>query len=71
MFENKVLGNIFRATSDETARDWRKVHNVELCALYSSPNIIRNLRSIGLGWAGHVERMKETINANKRFSGKT
>ena len=68
MFENKVLRKIFGA---KFAREQRKLHNVELYALYSSPNIIRNLKSRRLRWAGYVARMKETRDADKRFSRKT
>ena len=45
MFENKVLRKIFGAKRDEITREWRKLHNAELHALYSWPNIIRNLKS--------------------------
>ena len=45
VFENKVLRKIFGAKKDEITRGWRKLHNVELHALYSSPNIIRSLKS--------------------------
>ena len=40
VFENKVLRNIFGAKQDEITREWRKLHNAELHALYSSLNII-------------------------------
>ena len=40
MFENKVLRKIFGAKKDEITREWRKLHNAELHALNSSPNII-------------------------------
>ena len=42
-FENKVLRKIFGAKRDKITGEWRKLHNAELNALYSSPNIIRNL----------------------------
>ena len=42
VFENKVLRKIFGAKKDEITGKWRKLHNAELHALYSSPNIIRN-----------------------------
>ena len=45
VFENKVLRKIFRAKKDEITGEWRKLHNAELNALYSSRNIIRNLKS--------------------------
>jgi hypothetical protein len=43
--------------------DWKKLHNEELHNLYSSPNIIRMIKSKRMRWAGHVTRMGETINA--------
>ena len=54
MFENKVLRKIFGAKRDEITGEWRKLHNAELHALYSSPNITRSLKSRRLRWAGHV-----------------
>ena len=45
VFENKVLRKIFGAKKDEIKVEWRKLHNGELHALYSSPNIIRGLKS--------------------------
>ena len=45
MFENKVLRKIFGAKKDKITGEWRKLHNAELHALYSSPNIIRSLKS--------------------------
>ncbi|KAJ4438385.1 hypothetical protein ANN_14330 [Periplaneta americana] len=44
-------------------REWRKLHNAELHALYSSPDTIRNIKSRRLRWAGHVARMGESKNA--------
>ena len=49
VFENKVLMKIFGAKRNEIAGEWRKLHNAELHALYSSPNIIRNLKLRRLG----------------------
>ena len=45
-------------------------HNAELHALYSSPNIIRNLKSRRLRRAGHVARMEQFINAYRVLVGK-
>ncbi|KAJ4445552.1 hypothetical protein ANN_12232 [Periplaneta americana] len=56
VFENKVLRKIFGAKRDEVTGEWRKLHNTELHALYSSPDIIRNIKSRRLRWAGHVAR---------------
>ena len=63
MFENKVLRRYLGLKKDEITGEWRKLHNVELHALYSSPNIIRSLKSRRLRWAGHVARMEESRNA--------
>ena len=60
VFQNKVLRKILGAKLDEITGEWRKLHNAELHALYSSPNIIRNLKSRRLRWAGHVARMAHT-----------
>ena len=45
MFENIVLTKIFGVKKDEITGEWRKLHNPEVYALYSSPNIIRNIKS--------------------------
>jgi hypothetical protein len=43
--------------------DWRKLHNEELHNLYSSPNIIRNIKSRRMSWTGHIVRRREMRNA--------
>ena len=45
VFENTVLRKIFGAKKDKITGEWKKLHNVELHALYYSPNIIRSLKS--------------------------
>jgi hypothetical protein len=45
VFENRVLRRIFGPRRDEATGDWRKVHNEELHKLYSSPNVIRMIKS--------------------------
>jgi hypothetical protein len=45
MFENRVLRTIFGPKKDEVTGDWRKLHNDELHKLYSSPNLIRMIKS--------------------------
>ncbi|KAJ4447437.1 hypothetical protein ANN_09444 [Periplaneta americana] len=70
VFENKVLGKIFWAKRDEVTGKWRKLHNTELHALYSSPDIIRNIKSRHLRWAGHVARMGESRNAYRVLVGR-
>ena len=67
VFENKVLRKIFVAKKHEITGEWRKLHNVELQALYSSANIIRSLKSRRLRWAGHVARMEQSRNAYRVF----
>jgi hypothetical protein len=49
---------------------WRKLHNEELHNLYSSPNIIRMIKSKRMRWVGHVARMRETRNAYRILVGK-
>jgi hypothetical protein len=49
---------------------WRKLHNEELHNLYSSPNIIRMIKSRRMRWAEHVARMGETRNAYRILVGK-
>ncbi|KAJ4451260.1 hypothetical protein ANN_02721 [Periplaneta americana] len=70
VFENKVLRKIFGAKRDEVTGEWRKLHNTELHALYSSPDMIRNIKSRGLRWAGHVAHMGESRNAYRVLVGK-
>jgi hypothetical protein len=50
--------------------EWRKLHNEELRILYSSPNIIRQITSRRMRWAGHVARMGEERNMCKVLMGK-
>jgi hypothetical protein len=49
---------------------WRKLHKEELRNLYSSPNIIRMIKSRRMRWAGHVVRMGEMRNAYRILVGK-
>ncbi|KAJ4428255.1 hypothetical protein ANN_24272 [Periplaneta americana] len=70
VFENKILRKIFEAKRDEVTGEWRKLYNAELHALYSSPDIIRNIKSRHLRWAGHVARMDESRNAHRVIVGR-
>jgi hypothetical protein len=56
VFENRVL-RIFGAKRDEVRREWRKLHNEQLDDLYSSPNIIRVIKSKRVRLTGHVARV--------------
>jgi hypothetical protein len=62
VFENSVLRRIFGPKRDEVTEGWRKLHNKELCDLYSSPTIIRIINSRRKRWEGHVARMWEKMN---------
>jgi len=57
VFKNMVLRRIFRPRRDEVTGKWRRLQNEELNDLYSSPNIVRVIRSRRIRWAGHVARM--------------
>ena len=70
MLENKVIRKIFGAQREDITGEWRKLHKAELHALYSSPNIIRNIKSRRLIWAGHVARMEQSRNAYRVLVGK-
>jgi len=59
VFENQVLRRIFGARRDEVTGEWRKLHNEELKDLYSSPNIVRVIKSRRMRWVGHVAHMGE------------
>jgi hypothetical protein len=59
VFENRVLRGIFRSNRDEVTGDWRKLHNGELHNLYLPPDIIRQIKSRRMRWAGHVGRIGE------------
>jgi hypothetical protein len=56
MFQNRVLRRIFGPKRDEMTGGWRKLHNEELHNLYSSPSIIRTIKSRRMRWSGHVAR---------------
>ncbi|KAJ4449410.1 hypothetical protein ANN_00809 [Periplaneta americana] len=64
------LKKIFGAKRDEVTGEWRKLHNAELHALYPSPDIIRNIKSRRLRWAGHVARMGEFRNSYRVLVGR-
>ena len=57
VFEKMVLRRIFGPRRDEVTGEWRRLHNEELNFLYSSPNIVRVIKSRRMRWAGHVEHM--------------
>jgi hypothetical protein len=70
MFENRVLRRIFGPNSDEVTGEWRRLHNGELHNLYSSPDIIRQIKSRRMRWAGHVACIGEGRNVYRVLVGK-
>jgi hypothetical protein len=70
VFENRVLRRIFGPKWDEVTGEWRKMHNEELHNLYSSPDIIRQVKSRRMRWAGYVARMGEERKVYKVLVGK-
>jgi hypothetical protein len=57
VFEKRVLRRIFGTKRDEVTGGWRKLRNEELHNLYSSPSIIRKIKSMRMRWTGYVARM--------------
>jgi hypothetical protein len=57
VFENRELRRIFGPKKDEVTGGWRKLHNEELHSLYSSPSIIRMIKSMRMRRSGHVALM--------------
>jgi hypothetical protein len=69
IFENRVLRKIFGPKSEEDG-SWRKLHNDELHDVYSSPNIVRVIKSRRKRWAGNVARMGEGRVADRVLVGR-
>jgi hypothetical protein len=69
VFENRVLRGVFGTKRDEVTGERRKLHNGELHNLYSSPYIIRQIKSKRMRWAGHVARMGEWRNIYRVLIG--
>jgi hypothetical protein len=70
VFENRVLRRISGPKRDEVTGEWRKLHSGELHKLYSSPDIIRQIKSMRMRWAGHVACMGEGRNMYSVLVGK-
>ena len=70
VFDNRVLRRIFGPKRDEVTREWRTLHNEELNDMYSSPNIVRVIRSRRMRWAGHVARVGERRGVYRILVGK-
>jgi hypothetical protein len=70
VFQNRVLRRIFGPKRDEVTEEWMKLQCQELHNLYSSPDIIRQIKSRRMRWAGHVACMGEERNVYQGFGGK-
>jgi hypothetical protein len=62
VFYNRVLKRLFGPKRDEVTGEWRKLQNEELHGMYSSPSIIRMIKSRRMRWVGHVVQMEEKRN---------
>ena len=69
LFENRMLRRIFEPKRDEVIGEWRKLHNEKISTLYSTPNIIRVIKS-RMSWVGNVARMGEKRGAYRVVVGK-
>jgi hypothetical protein len=70
VLENRVLKRVFGPKSDDVTGEWKKVRNEELSDLYSSPNVIREIKSRRMIWSRHVARMGERRGAYRFLVGK-
>ena len=70
VFGNMVLRRIFGPRREEVTGEWRRLHNEELNDLYSSPNIVRVIKSRRMRWAGYVARMGEERGVYRVLVGK-
>ena len=70
VFENMVLRRIFGPKRDKVTGEWRRLLNEELNDLYSSPNIVRVIKSRRMRWAGHVARTGEERGVYSVLLGK-
>ena len=70
VFENRVLRGVFGARRDEVTGEWRKLHNEELSDVYSLSNIMREVKSRRMRWAGNVARMGEGRGVYRVLVGK-
>jgi len=70
VFGNRVLRRIFEPRRDEVMGEWGRLHNKELNDFYSSPNIVRVIKSRRMRWAGHVAHMGEERGVYRVLVGK-
>jgi hypothetical protein len=65
-----VLRKTFGSERDEVNWEWRRLHNNELCDLYSSTNIIRVIKSRIIRWVGHVARVRDKRDSYRDLVGR-
>jgi hypothetical protein len=70
VLENRMLRSIFGLKREKVTGGWRKLHNEELHNFYSSPSIIKMIKSRRMRWAGHVARMGAMRNAYRILTRK-
>jgi hypothetical protein len=68
---DRVLRSTFGPKSDDVTGEWRKLHNEELTDLYCSPNIVRDIESRRMRWAGHVARVGVRRGVYRGLVGKS
>jgi hypothetical protein len=66
VFENRALRRIFGPKWDDVTGEWTALHKDEFYDLYSSPNIVRALKSRRISWAGQVAR-RGTVEVQTGF----
>ena len=71
VFENMMMRRIFGPKREDVTGEWREVHNEELNDLYSSPSIVRMIKSRRKRWAVHLARMGDRRGVCMVFVGET
>ena len=71
MYENRLLRRIFGPNRCEATKEWGKLHNEEISALYSSSNIFRVIKSRRMRLAWQVARVEERRDVTQDFGGET
>jgi len=70
VFGNMAFRGIFGPRRDEVTGEWRRLQNEVQNDLYSSPNVVRVIKSRRMRWIGHVARMGEERLVYRVFVGK-